>query len=414
LSANTIVASVQNGVNITNSSLGQIEENMIDHNSANGIALNNNADDNSLINNQILNNGFAGVSITQSVGNTLQGNLIEANGDAGISLSGATGTVILANTIHDNADAGIFLADSPSLNNQNTITENSLYANDGLGIDLAPTGVNANDAGDGDDGPNTRLNFPENLSVTGDDVSGTACSGCTVEVFWVQLDLSGYGEGKTFVGSGVASGGNFTITTSGMPLYGWITTTATDPSGNTSEFSPNLQVGNNPFQPGIFIVGIFIAGVGIIIVWVAIKNRKGLLPWQKGALLFFGFLLGGAVGVGTALGVESLRPVRSAPPIPTNTPTTALGPAPALPTDTPSEVEQPPTATASASPSPTATPTLTPSATPSPTYTALPSNTPTTTAKPPTEEPSKPPKPPKSTPTSTPKPKKVTPTKPSG
>ena len=42
----------------------------------------------------------------------------------------------------------------------NTIRGNSIYANGGLGIDLESDGVDPNDAGDTDTGPNGIQNFP--------------------------------------------------------------------------------------------------------------------------------------------------------------------------------------------------------------------------------------------------------------
>ena len=41
-----------------------------------------------------------------------------------------------------------------------TFTQNSIYGNDGLGIDIAADGVNDNDADDVDLGANARINHP--------------------------------------------------------------------------------------------------------------------------------------------------------------------------------------------------------------------------------------------------------------
>ena len=60
-------------------------------------------------------------------------------------------------------------------------------------------------------------------------------------------DPSGFGEGQYFVGqlpvSTNASGaGSFNVAISAVPVGWFITTTATDPAGNTSEFSACMQV----------------------------------------------------------------------------------------------------------------------------------------------------------------------------
>ncbi|MBA3622638.1 MAG: hypothetical protein H0W51_10035, partial [Euzebyales bacterium] len=85
--------------------------------------------------------------------------------------------------IISNETAGVSLT-SIAGTDFNTITQNSMYGNVGLGIDLAPLGaVNPNDPGDTDSGANEQLNFPELSEATTATVSGTACANCTVEVF---------------------------------------------------------------------------------------------------------------------------------------------------------------------------------------------------------------------------------------
>jgi len=134
----------------------------------------------------------------------------------------------------------------------NTITRNSIYSNIVLGIDLHDEddlwpGVTPNDLGDTDAGPNELLNFPVIISATVASVSGTACASCTVEVFVADADPSGHGQGKTFVGSGVADDtGHFSVTLSGVHTGDKVTATATDDHGNTSEFSANVVVAQEP------------------------------------------------------------------------------------------------------------------------------------------------------------------------
>ena len=69
------------------------------------------------------------------------------------------------NTIAFNRGAGIFFDFSSGYAGW-TIRGNSIHSNTGLGIDLANEGVNPNDIGDADDGPNGLQNFPIVSSVT--------------------------------------------------------------------------------------------------------------------------------------------------------------------------------------------------------------------------------------------------------
>ena len=77
--------------------------------------------------------------------------------------------------------------------------------------------------------------------------SGTACAGCTVEVFKATPnvgDASGgtAGQGKVFLGSTlVPASGAFTVGFSQTLSAGnLVTATVTDPAGDTSQFSPNV------------------------------------------------------------------------------------------------------------------------------------------------------------------------------
>jgi len=171
-----------------------------------------------------------------------QGNLIAFNTIAGIEIDfDSHENSVLGNTIHTNG-SGIWLSDVGVINR---FSRNSIYGNTGLGIDLNPLGVNPNDPGDLDFGANDRLNFPEFTSVGATSVSGTACGDCIVELFISDQDPSGNGEGQSFIGSATTDAiGSFTIPAS-FPILSCtqITATATDASGNTSEFSENNVVG---------------------------------------------------------------------------------------------------------------------------------------------------------------------------
>lgn len=129
-------------------------------------------------------------------------------------------------------------------NDFNTITKNSIYANTGMGIDLQPIGVvNINDLGDFDSSANDGLNYPVLNSATPQEIIGTACGSCIIEAFVADIGTNGIPQGKTFVGTSYTNpDGTFKILASGAAEGDKITATATDASGNTSEFSPARQV----------------------------------------------------------------------------------------------------------------------------------------------------------------------------
>ena len=175
------------------------------------------------------------------------------NGRYGILLKGHDHVIGPNNVIANNKQQGIFLVDR-DMNEQpdpiddnysNIITRNSMYNNGGLGIDIEPSGVNSNDEGDADSGPNTALNFPELTTATTQAVAGAACVGCVVEIFVADGEAGEYGEGETFLGDNssdpVGEDGQFLIGISAEPGAA-LTATARDAAGNTSEFSLNILV----------------------------------------------------------------------------------------------------------------------------------------------------------------------------
>src|SRR5262249_53482677 len=135
------------------------------------------------------------------------------------------------------------------------ILRNSIFANGALGIDLGINGKTDNDPGDGDDGPNNLQNFPEITSVAGTGVSTTITgklnstpnTAFRIEFFANDAaDLSGFGEGQSFLGftNVTTDGGGNVNFTSTLPVAfsaGAVSATATDPNGNTSEFSADFN-----------------------------------------------------------------------------------------------------------------------------------------------------------------------------
>jgi uncharacterized repeat protein (TIGR01451 family)/CSLREA domain-containing protein len=193
-------------------------------------------------------------SLTNNViGLNATGNAAIPNGGAGIEIVGADGAVIggiaagAGNVISANLGDGISVLSGV----ENEIVGNAISGNDGLGIDLAPDDVTANDAGDADSGANNLQNFPVIESVSSDGTT-TTISGYVEDVpegtydvhFYASptCDGSGNGEGGRYLGmesfaNQVAGDVNFTFA-SDLPAEGdAITATATDADGNTSEFS---------------------------------------------------------------------------------------------------------------------------------------------------------------------------------
>src|SRR3972149_3793053 len=185
---------------------------------------------------------WVGVRIRSSVTGRFSQNTVAYNPGGGLRFQSASDMEIRGNTIAWNGVAGIDLAIYGSENygaRNNIFSQNEIHDNDDLGIDLPPGGVNANDPGDTDAGANDLLNYPEFTSLSATSAAGTACYGCVVEIFIADNDPSGYGEGGSFFTAVTAApDGTWSAPISGVGSCTPVTATATDPSGNTSEFSP--------------------------------------------------------------------------------------------------------------------------------------------------------------------------------
>jgi len=150
-----------------------------------------------------------------------------------------------ANLIAFNTTIGVLVGQSSS---DNAILGNSIHDNGTLGIDLIGNGVTANDPGDADEGANNLQNFPVLTGVAGG-VQGTLNSTPSgtfrIEFFSSPAcDASGFGEGRTFLGSVVVNTdatGNATIPFFAAAAGQFVSATATDSSNNTSEFSTCVQ-----------------------------------------------------------------------------------------------------------------------------------------------------------------------------
>ena len=143
--------------------------------------------------------------------------------------------------------------------NGNTFSNNQIYGNGLLGIDLSGDGITPNDFSDLDHGPNDLINFPVlNRVIAGlDDTTiegrfnGEPELTYQIELFTNETcDVSGNGEGQTFLD-------RFNVSTNdhGNALFSYvsdqivqsnsfITATASGADGNTSEFSACIVSGN--------------------------------------------------------------------------------------------------------------------------------------------------------------------------
>jgi len=185
-----------------------------------------------------------------------QGNVVAFNEGAGVLINYST-----INTFHD------------------PIRGNSIYGNgtahganflSTLGIDLGNPGgfgqggLTANDLGDGDNGPNLLQNFPLLKSAVSSGgnttIDGTLNSAANTQFaidFYSNDGCVGrpqdFLEGRTYIGTTNVTtngSGNATIhaVLSGVVLASGekVTATATDPDGNTSEFSQRFVLSSNP------------------------------------------------------------------------------------------------------------------------------------------------------------------------
>lgn len=178
------------------------------------------------------------------LGNTFNGILITGQARAN-TIGGPTAGE--GNVIAFNGSDGVFVSSGTN----NSIRGNSIFLNSSLGIDLGVNGVTPNDAGDSDTGPNQLQNFPV---LTGATNLGTALviagsinsrPGIAFNLDFFANDAcdpGGNGEGQVYLGSAIVTtdgGGNaaFSRTIPGSFSQQFVTATATDPLGDTSEFS---------------------------------------------------------------------------------------------------------------------------------------------------------------------------------
>ncbi|MEZ5729495.1 MAG: DUF4347 domain-containing protein [Burkholderiaceae bacterium] len=236
--------------------------------------------------NVISGNGGRGIDIGAGSGHLIQGNYIGvgSNGETalgndsdGIEFASATNSQvggsgagegnIIANHLITSS-VGVWVTGGSS---GIAILGNSIYNNDKLGIELDPTGVTANDVGDGDTGNNNLQNFPVLTSARTDGssavwVNGTLNSTASwehrIELFADTVaDGTGHGEARVYLGyvdviTDGSGNANFAARLdAAIPAGAVITATATQFFGGlpieTSEFAQNVTATAN--APGVTI-----------------------------------------------------------------------------------------------------------------------------------------------------------------
>lgn len=218
----------------------------------------------------VISGNFIGIRLTSFTSgppreNLIQGNLIGLNALGTEPIPNAQGGIEFFFDAFDNVVGGTQpeAANKIAFNGfhgvavfaggaRNSIRGNSIFSNGGLGIDLGASGVVPNDDGDADTGANNQQNFPVLTSVTSSNNSTTIQGGLNstpntsfqIDFYSsAALDPSGNGEGALFFATTPVTtdgNGNATINATFPIALGSgrvITATATDPNGNTSEFS---------------------------------------------------------------------------------------------------------------------------------------------------------------------------------
>jgi hypothetical protein len=221
--------------------------------------------------NVISANVGAGVYIHSSAGTVSTRDLVAGNslgtdkggnsafGNAyGVFIAGASNNSIggttpgAGNIIAFNKSSGVVVgASTTDQAVGNAIRQNSIYDNKRVGIDLGNDGITLNHEGNAASGPNQLQNHPVLASLNGAiaefELRGKPNTQYQLDFFSnTQADPSWYGQGQKFLRSDVKTtdGNGYVKFNENLPAAQFITATATDSSGNTSEFSSYVTVDN--------------------------------------------------------------------------------------------------------------------------------------------------------------------------
>ena len=188
--------------------------------------------------NIIVGAGWSGVVLHESNQNHVLHNTIGTNeaGTAtnlgnnyyGVHVEGMNNTIGVSNTIAYNGQDGVRVDGKTTPALFNTITGNSIYANNALGIMLNSNG-------------NNLLAAPNIFTATCQKIEGSVSPSSGVEIFSDAGD-----EGKVYEGSVQANAILPAFTWNGIAFGPYVTATATDSQGNTSEFSAPYNLSCSP------------------------------------------------------------------------------------------------------------------------------------------------------------------------
>lgn len=196
--------------------------------------------------NQIGGNRYNGIQLSKSHRNLVRRNLIGLNATRAVQIGNLENGILISegaqdnvigpgNEIAFNAYHGVSLWNPSTL--RNSITANSIYANSEGGIRIGM-------------GANGGLSRPAITRVEPASVAGIApVAGALIEVFSDEGN-----QGRIFEGSTTAdANGMWTLNKAGGFNDAYLTATATDAQGNTSEFAIAVarpqEVGSDPYEP---------------------------------------------------------------------------------------------------------------------------------------------------------------------
>lgn len=214
-----------------------------------------------------LGNGGAGVRTGSLANNNTIGGTDPGAGNR-IAFTSAGGATNLA------SGTGVAFYPGPNNGTGNAILGNLIYGNDKLGIDLDADGVTPNDPGDADIGPNNLQNYPVITAVSNSGgittIAGTLNSAAST-TYRIEFFANGESEqsflGSTNVTTDANGNASFNHAVAEVAANQRVSATATDPAGNTSEFSPltgqllniatrlRVQTGENVLIGGLIIAG---------------------------------------------------------------------------------------------------------------------------------------------------------------